>query len=311
MKKIVQLSSLLCILTFASCDSNDTPKPSVKQFEELKFVDLEDKVSFSAGYNQCMQFYDLSSADQTKMYFNLAYISNGYIAGIEQNNISDSVHYMNILNQSFSGMTPDTTIHKLTDISYAYGYIEALKQLKFFKEIQFEVNSEFVKNGYTIAAVGQKPSLSQDEMNNILTSYVTDASARSYQSFLDENKKRPEITTTPSGLQYEIIENGEGPNAILSQSVTFHWIGKHITEEQFLNSKENNNNEAITINLPYAGVTAINEGLLLMNKGAKYKFYAPSILAYGNKGFMDPNDKYYIIKPNEPLIYEIELIDVK
>lgn len=297
------------MLALACTDENEIQEQP-QLVEQLQLNSLEDKVNFSAGYNQCMDFYNLTVAEGSKGYFNIAAISNGYIEGMEKGNISDSIHHSNILEQSFSGVKPDTSVHSVQDISYAYGYIEALKQLKFFKDINFDLKTDYIKNGYTVAAVGQKPPLTQDEMNNIVQSYITDVTSGTYQKFLKENAARDAVTSLPSGLQYEILQEGIGPNAILGDSVKIHWVGKHINGEEFVNSKVNNNNQAFSVQLPYPGILAMNEALLMMNEGAKYKFYAPSILCYGKKGMMDPNNSYFIVKPNEPLIFEIEVVKI-
>lgn len=293
-----------------ACTDENKIQEQPQLVEQLQLNSLEDKVNFSAGYNQCMDFYNLTVAEGSKGYFNIAAISNGYIEGMEKGNISDSIHHSNILEQSFSGVKPDTSVHSVQDISYAYGYIEALKQLKFFKDINFDLKTDYIKNGYTVAAVGQKPPLTQDEMNNIVQSYITDVTSGTYQKFLKENAARDAVTSLPSGLQYEILQEGIGPNAILGDSVKIHWVGKHINGEEFVNSKVNNNNQAFSVQLPYPGILAMNEALLMMNEGAKYKFYAPSILCYGKKGMMDPNNSYFIVKPNEPLIFEIEVVKI-
>lgn len=298
------------LAVFTSCDNEVEIQEQPQIVEQLELNSIEEKVNYSAGYNQCMDFYNLTISEGSKGYFNIAAISNGYIEGMEKGNISDSIHHSNILEQSFSGVKPDTSMHSVQDISFAYGYIEALKQLKFFKEINFDLKTDYIKNGYTVAAVGQKPPLSQDEMNNIVQSYITDVTSSTYENFLTSNAKREEVTSLPSGLQYEIVEEGKGPNAILGDSVKIHWIGKHISGEEFVNSRENNNNEPFSVALPYPGILAMNEALLMMNEGAKYKFYAPSIICYGKKGMMDPNKSYYIVKPNEPLIFEIEVVKI-
>jgi FKBP-type peptidyl-prolyl cis-trans isomerase len=116
------------------------------------------------------------------------------------------------------------------------------------------------------------------------------------QKFLEDKKKDSKIQVTESGLLYEVIQEGEGESPTIDSQVTVNYIGKTIDGKTFDESK----GEPVTF--PLGGVIrGWQEGLQLMKPGAKYKFYIPAELAYGQYG-SGP------IGPNETLIFDVELI---
>lgn len=121
------------------------------------------------------------------------------------------------------------------------------------------------------------------------------------QAFLAENSNREEVTETESGLQYRVIEEGEGPTPAGPESqVTVHYQGTLINGVEFDSSYGRGEPATFALNQVIPGWT---EGLQLMNKGAKYEFFIPSELAYGDSGRPGP------IGPNSTLIFEVELLD--
>ncbi len=121
--------------------------------------------------------------------------------------------------------------------------------------------------------------------------------------FLEKNAKRPEVTTTPSGLQYEVLTPGDGsvhPKA--TDQVTVHYTGKNLDGSVFDSSVERGQPATFGLNQVIAGWT---EGVQLMTPGAKYRFYIPSDLAYGNRGAGAD------IAPGATLMFDVELISIK
>ncbi len=117
------------------------------------------------------------------------------------------------------------------------------------------------------------------------------------EAFLAENAKKEGVMTTPSGLQYQVLRPGEGLQPKASDSVTVNYSGSFITGGQF-DSGEN-------ITFPLNGVIpGWTEGLQLMKEGAKYRFFIPPALAYGESG------AGRVIPPNSTLIFEVELVKV-
>ena len=110
---------------------------------------------------------------------------------------------------------------------------------------------------------------------------MADINAAAGEQFLLENGKRAEVHTTPSGLQYEIVKQGDGPRPTAGDSVTVHYTGKLIDGTVFDSSEERG--EPATF-----GVTQVIPGwveaLQLMNVGSRWRLFIPSALAYGPQG---------------------------
>lgn len=123
------------------------------------------------------------------------------------------------------------------------------------------------------------------------------------QAFLDENAKRPEVVITESGLQYEVLVEGTGTSPTAQDQVEVHYKGTLIDGRVFDSSYDRGQ----TATFPLANVIAgWTEGVQYMKEGAKFKFYIPADLAYG-----DNPRPGGIIEPGHLLIFEVELIDVK
>jgi len=118
---------------------------------------------------------------------------------------------------------------------------------------------------------------------------------------LETNKEREEVTVTESGLQYEVLQEGEGENPQATDWVTVHYEGTHVDGRVFDSSYERGEPSSFPLNRVIAGWT---EGLQLMKPGAKYRFWIPSELAYGKSG------KAPSIEPNEMLMFDVELISI-
>ena len=130
---------------------------------------------------------------------------------------------------------------------------------------------------------------------------LANANAKAGESFLSENGKRPEVVTTASGLQYEVLEEGKGARPTASDKVKVHYTGRLLDGTVFDSSVERG--EPATF-----GVTQVIPGwvesLQLMNEGSKWRLYIPSKLAYG------PNGAGPTIGPNATLIFDVELLEV-
>lgn len=122
-------------------------------------------------------------------------------------------------------------------------------------------------------------------------------------AFLLENKKRKEVTTLPSGLQYEIIKLSDKPlKPTLQSKVKCHYHGTLIDGTIFDSSVERGQPAEFPLSNVILGW---QEGLQLMPVGSKFKFYIPSNLGYGDR---QAGPK---IKPGSTLIFEVELLDVE
>ena len=122
------------------------------------------------------------------------------------------------------------------------------------------------------------------------------------EKFLAENGKRAGVTTTPSGLEYEVITKGEGKSPKATDTVLVHYSGKLIDGTEFDSSYKRGEPIEFPLNGVIPGWT---EGVQLMKEGAKYRFFIPSKLAYGSRGAGGA------IGPDEALIFEVELLKVR
>ncbi len=121
------------------------------------------------------------------------------------------------------------------------------------------------------------------------------------ETFLAENGQREGVTTTESGLQYEVITMGDGAKPAREDKVRVHYAGTLIDETPFDSSYQRGTPTEFKLTNVIAGWT---EGLQLMPVGSKFKFFIPSDLAYG------PQDRGAVIKANSALVFEVELLDI-
>ncbi len=155
-------------------------------------------------------------------------------------------------------------------------YAEAKEEIrKFFEALEAEQKAAAAKMGEVNAAAGKQ--------------------------FLEENGKRVEVKTTASGLQYEVLKEGEGVQPTASDSVTVHYTGKLIDGTVFDSSVERGTPATFGVTQVIPGWV---EALQLMKEGAKWRLFIPSQLAYGSNGAGN------IIGPNSTLIFDVELIKV-
>lgn len=120
--------------------------------------------------------------------------------------------------------------------------------------------------------------------------------------FLSVNAQKQGVTQTDSGLQYEIIEEGTGDKPALTDTVVVHYRGTLIDGTEFDSSYRRNTPATFQVN---GVIKGWQEGLQLMPAGSKWKLYIPSHLAYGEQGAGGT------IGPNETLIFEVELQEIK
>jgi len=120
------------------------------------------------------------------------------------------------------------------------------------------------------------------------------------EKFLAENKTKPNIKTTASGIQYEVLTEGKGKAPKATDNVKVHYKGTLIDGKQFDSSYDRGEPAEFPLNRVIPGWT---EGLQLMKTGGKNRFFIPGNLAYGPQG--RPG-----IPPNSVLIFEVELLDI-
>lgn len=195
---------------------------------------------------------------------------------------------------------PDAAESLADRISYAYG-VTVARQLS---ERDVELNvKEFIKAFRTVFADGEV-AMSDEEINAAfeeMASLSEAAAKKEGLDYLDENKKKEGVTTTDSGLQYEVIEKGDGDKPVDTDQVTVHYHGTLVDGTVFDSSVERGEPATFGLNQVIPGWT---EGVQLMPKGSKYRFVIPSELAYGARGAGE------VIKPHSTLVFEVELLEI-
>lgn len=121
------------------------------------------------------------------------------------------------------------------------------------------------------------------------------------ENFLAENAKKPGVVTLPSGLQYQVLHEGNGRKPSATDQVECHYEGTLINGQVFDSSYRRGETATFGLNQVIKGWT---EGLQLMQEGAKYRFFIPYRLAYGEGGAGAS------IPPFAALIFDVELIEV-
>ena len=201
---------------------------------------------------------------------------------------------------------------ELDRLSYALG----LSMGNNFRSSGIEkINAADFADGVAAVFDNAAPKMTYDEAKEIIRQYFTELDSKQKaaaaeagkaneelgKAFLAENAKREGVKVTATGLQYEILAEGEGMSPKPGDNVTVHYTGKLIDGTVFDSSVERG--EPATF-----GVTQVIPGwveaLQMMKPGAKYRLYIPSELAYGPQGAGG------VICPNATLIFDVELIKI-
>jgi len=127
------------------------------------------------------------------------------------------------------------------------------------------------------------------------------ANLKAGEDFLNTNKNREGVTALPSGLQYEILKDAEGPKPTAFNTVTCHYHGTLIDGSVFDSSVQRGKPASFPLNMVIKGWT---EGLQLMSVGSKYRFFIPANLAYGERQVSAQ------IGANSTLIFDVELLGI-
>ena len=127
------------------------------------------------------------------------------------------------------------------------------------------------------------------------------AARKEGEDFLAANGKKENVVTLPSGLQYQVLKEGDGKKPKATDKVRCHYEGTLINGTVFDSSYKRGEPAVFPLNQVIAGWT---EGLQLMQEGAKYRFFIPYNLAYGERGAGAS------IPPYAALVFDVELIDV-
>jgi FKBP-type peptidyl-prolyl cis-trans isomerase len=148
----------------------------------------------------------------------------------------------------------------------------------------------------TFMAFNQKVVTEQNRLRTV----AAEENTLEGEEFLQENATREGVTVTESGLQYEVLSEGDGPRPGADDQVRIHYKGTLIDGTQFDSSYDRGEPTEFGVS---GVIRGFSEGLQLMSVGSHYKFYIPSEIGYGSGGQGQ-------IGPNETLIFEVELLEI-
>lgn len=196
-------------------------------------------------------------------------------------------------------------------LGYSYGYVMGRSNAETLKQINLNAFIQGIKEGSS----GQKATLTDEEMAKALAQYkqqseakqmlefkkIASENAKQGEAFLANNAKQASVVTRPSGLQYSILQQGTGQSPTAKSKVSVNYEGRLLDGTVFDSSFARNEAVEFQVSQVIQGWT---EGLQLMKEGAKYRFFIPAKLAYGEIGAGDS------IGPNSTLIFDVELLKV-
>ena len=191
-------------------------------------------------------------------------------------------------------------------VSYALGLsIGNNFQNSGINDLQIE---DFVKGLKDILG-DQTPEISYDEAKQVINDYFMklqkekfEINKKAGEVFLNINKGKAGVVTLPSGLQYQVLQKGEGPTPTASDSVKCHYHGTLINGTVFDSSVQRGEPAVFGVSQVIPGWV---EALQLMPVGSKWRLFIPSNLAYGERGAGEA------IEPNSTLIFDVELLDIE
>ena len=206
----------------------------------------------------------------------------------------------------------DTAALNTNHLSYAMGY----KTGEALKAQSVTIDTKQFAQGLEDSYTGNKPRVSDQEMQTVLTNMqkemmkkmqdkyqqIAEQNLTDGQKFLTDNAKKPGVVTTASGLQYKIINAGQGENPVATDTVTVNYEGTLINGKVFDSSYQRGKPATFQVGQVIQGW---QEALKLMKPGATWMLYIPSNLAYGKQGAMGA------IGPNETLIFKVDLMSIK
>lgn len=205
--------------------------------------------------------------------------------------------------------------------SYAIGYRMGL-QAAGREGTAFELDIDQAVKGLREAAAKTEPSVTKEMMATEYGKYqqklqlfqreeymeLASKNQKRSDDFLAQNRSKTGIKELASGIQYRVIEAGDGKNASLEDTVSVHYSGKLIGTEVFDNYQEFDstykNGQPLEMDMKQVGMPGWREIIPMMKKGDKWQVFLPPEMAYGVKG-QSP------IGPNEVLVFDVHLLEIK
>ena len=286
-------------------NDHDVITDEVTTENKLEFDTYNEKISYSIGLDHARGCYQAYSSPATSEKFNLRQIEAGmvdYLLG-EELKVSfldkDSLLDLYLLP---NGEVNEMAVSK-NDASYAVGLDEAFIIVSSLvgRKIDQTIDVALLVEGIQDGMQNLTPSIPYMDARREIEKYYSDLNQENGELFLKENLLFEGVIETESGLQYEIIKEGNGKSPNLADSVTIHYTGRFIDGRVF--------ESTVPSNIPFSGpllgvIQGWQEGVQLMKEGGQSRLYISHELAYGPEG-------KGAIEPYSTLIFDIELLAVK
>jgi FKBP-type peptidyl-prolyl cis-trans isomerase FklB len=280
---------------------------TAKNQTKITMNSMQEEVSYCIGYSNCEEMKSQLKQGRLEKFVLLPEYLTGFSAVMNgEKGEMDEPEANEILSRYFQrGGMPDTSMITPAKASYALGIQQANLTIRGLEkaEVWQDFNPQFIVVGFEDALYQNTPQVPKEEIIQKVVEYMSRLNELKGEKFLAENGKRPEVTTTESGLQYEIIEPGSGANPTQTDSVFVRYKGSFLDGNIFDQNAEPR--PPFAFSLRGGVIMGWLEGVKLMKKGAKYIFYVPHNLAYGPQGMQGG------IPPYSTLIFEVELLNFK
>lgn len=195
-------------------------------------------------------------------------------------------------------------------------YMIGLDIAKTLETVKDDIDLATINKAMKTALEGGKPLMDEAQTAQVREAFAAKIQAKRIaemmaaakknltegQTFLAANGKKPEVKTTASGLQYQVITEGKGAKPVATDNVRVHYKGTLLNGTEFDSSYTRGEPAEFMLQQVVPGW---QEGIALMPVGSKYKFWIPSKLGYGEQG--TPGGP---IGPNATLVFEVELLDI-
>lgn len=212
--------------------------------------------------------------------------------------------------------TVEASAIDLTDVAAKQGYSIGYQLGGDFRAKEIVISPEALATGVADAMAGSSPSLTQEQMSQVLMELqkrveekrkamfqkIAEDNKAAEKIFLAENGSKEGVVVLPSGLQYKIVKKGEGQKPSATASVTVNYRGTLPDGTEFDSSYKREKPATFPVNRVISGWT---EALQLMPVGSKWILYVPAALGYGERGSAPK------IGPNQALVFEVELLAVE
>jgi len=202
-----------------------------------------------------------------------------------------------------------TLKNRADSVGYSLGYnLGEFLNTQGVKDLVTDVNADMVVKAMNVSISSQKSPMTREQCALAVNAFVEDMRTEVVErnkaegaKFLEENKKKPGVITTPSGLQYQVITMGTGPKPVAGDQVQVHYHGTLLNGQVFDSSVERGQ----PIVHPADGfIKGWNEALSMMPTGSKWKLWVSSDLGYGDAGAGQS------IPPGSTLVFEVELLKI-